>query len=98
MIDELSAEGCDTLVISGHTHPSLRKNMNPEVMDHLNHILSDLAARHPERMELLYANRFFSPASSDFFDLVHFSDEAQQPFTHELIGYLKIRGPLLPHQ
>ena len=91
MIGELSAKGCTTLVISGHTHPAMRKHMNPAVMAHLHDFLSDLAARHPERMKLMDAANFFSPVTSDFTDLVHFNDEAQQRFTLELTRYLKSR-------
>ncbi|MES2659789.1 MAG: hypothetical protein V4689_14315 [Verrucomicrobiota bacterium] len=97
MIGELSEKGCTTLVISGHTHPSMGKYLNPAVKEHLDRFLSDLAARHPERMKLVDGDRFFSPASSDFVDLVHFNDEAQQRFTLELIDYLKASGTPLPN-
>lgn len=89
MIGELSAKGCTTLVISGNTHPSMLKHMNPAVIAHLDGFLSELAARHPERMKLVDADEFFSPAASDFTDLVHFNDEAQRRFTLELTRYLK---------
>lgn len=95
MIGELSEKGCTTLVISGHTHPSLRKHMNPAVIDHLDQFLSNLAALHPERMNLVDANRFFSPTSSDFADLVHYSEDAQQRFTLALARYLKTQETLL---
>jgi hypothetical protein len=31
---------------------------------------------------------FFTPTASDFADLVHFTDEAQQRFTLELVNHL----------
>ncbi|GAA5128598.1 hypothetical protein GCM10023212_35250 [Luteolibacter yonseiensis] len=88
MVEELSAKGCEILVIEGHTHPAMRKYLDPTVVPHLRHYLSDLAARHPDHMILREGASFFTPEAADFADLVHFTDQAQQRFTLELVTYL----------
>lgn len=89
MADELAAKGCTLLVISGDTHPALRRHMNPGVIDHLHGFLEGLRAKHPDQVLLLEGNRFFQPAESDFTDLVHFNDDAQRRFTTALGHYLE---------
>jgi hypothetical protein len=88
MVDELSAKGCRLLIIEGHTHPAMRKYLDPGITPHLHGFLSALAEKHPENMTLIDGSSFFTPAESDFVDLVHFSDAAQTRFTIELAGYL----------
>lgn len=88
MVEELSAKGCTLLVIEGQTHPAMRKFMDPAVVPQLHRYLSDLAARHPGRMILRNGTSFFTPAASDFADLVHFTDPAQRRFTLDLVNYL----------
>ncbi|RYD24090.1 MAG: hypothetical protein EOP88_01500 [Verrucomicrobiaceae bacterium] len=88
MVEELSARGCTILVIEGQTHPAMRKHLNPDVVPHLHRFLTDLAARHPGGLLLRDGTSFFPPAASDFADLVHFTEEAQQRFTLELVNYL----------
>lgn len=88
MAAELADKGCTLVVISGDTHPALRLHMNPEVISHLERFLADLAERHPHHFVLLHGNDFFHPSESDFMDLVHFNDAAQQRFTLDLSRYL----------
>lgn len=88
MVDELSAKGCKLIIIQGHTHPAMRKYMDPAVIPHLHAFLSNLREKHPENMTLMDGSSFFSPSETDFVDLVHFSDSAQTRFTLELATYL----------
>lgn len=89
MVEELSAKGCTILVIEGQTHPAMRKHLNPDVIPHLHRYLADLAARHPGSMILQDGTSFFTPTASDFADLVHFTDGAQQRFTLELVDHIQ---------
>jgi len=88
MVDELSAKGCRLVIIEGHTHPAMRKYLDPAIIPHLHGFLSALAAKHPKNMTLIDGSSFFTPAETDFVDLVHFSDASQTRFTLELATYL----------
>jgi len=88
MAGELADKGCTLVVISGDNHPAMRRYGNPEVIQHLEHFLTDLAKKHPRNFVLLHGSEFFMPTDSDFADLVHFNDEAQRRFTLKLADYL----------
>jgi hypothetical protein len=88
MAGELADKGCTLVVISGDTHPAMRRHVNPEVIQHLERFLTDLTKKHPRNIVLLHGSEFFKPADSDFTDLVHFTDAAQRRFTLKLADYL----------
>ena len=88
MASELVEKGCTLVVISGDTHPALRRHMNPEVIAHQERFLTGLAALHPQGFVLLHGNDFFPARDSDFTDLVHFNDDSQRRFTLGLSRYL----------
>lgn len=88
MAGELADKGCTLIVISGDTHPAMRRHVNPEVIEHLESFLTELTKKHPRNMVLLHGSEFFKPTDSDFADLVHFNDAAQRRFTPKLSEYL----------
>jgi len=90
MVDELSARGCDTLLIAGHVHPALQRHMDPALRQSMCGFLEQLQTCGNGRVTVVDGARFFQPVSSDFVDLVHFNDDAQKRFTRKLIEYLTV--------
>lgn len=88
MVGELSAKGCKLIIIEGHTHPALRKYLDPAVITHLHGFLSNLKKQHPLSVTLMDGSSIFTPSEADFADLVHFTESAQTRFTHGLATYL----------
>ncbi|MCW1921272.1 hypothetical protein OKA05_01830 [Luteolibacter arcticus] len=89
MAGELADKGCTLLVISGDTHPAMRRHVNPEVIEHLERFLTDLTKKYPRNVVLIHGSEFFKPTDSDFADLVHFTDAAQRRFSLKLSEYLR---------
>lgn len=100
MVGELSAKGCDTLLIAGHIHPALQRHMNPALRQAMRGFLARLQARGNGRVTVVDGARFFEPVPGDFLDLVHFTDDSQQRFTRKLVAYLMpsavAPAPVLP--
>jgi hypothetical protein len=89
MADELSEKGCTLIVIAGNLHPALAKRIAPEVRDNLAGFFKSLKHRHPDHVVIVDGSRFFVPDADSFLDLVHFTDKAQQRFTHDLALHLQ---------
>lgn len=89
MLAEVSKKGCKVFLLTGHTHPALRYQINPEVTQNFNNFLKSQAMQYPGQVIYLDAQQIYEPVESDFTDLVHLNDKGQEKFTNRLISYLK---------
>lgn len=97
-IRELSARGCMTLLIAGHTHPALQRHMNPSLRPSMLHELGKITTENKGKVFVIDGSHFSVPTEGDFVDLVHFSKEAQAHFTRALIAYLTESPSYIPIQ
>jgi hypothetical protein len=87
-VNELTSKGCSTLLIAGHTHPALQRQMDPALRESMLQYLTAIQADGNGRVTVIDGSRLKFPVTSDFVDLVHFNKHAQLQFTQALVAHL----------
>ncbi len=97
-VSELTAKGCNILLIAGHTHPALQHHMDPGLRRSMLDFLQVVEAENHGRVSIIDGAEIAVPKEADFVDLVHFGKNAQANFTHSLVSHITTSPSYLENQ